>query len=181
MDIYKSWYGPAFIYIKLLSSDEKVVYRLWLVQRFKDSQTMKKEFIGRWTEGSFLVTEFMYRREENWRLYAKRIEEISGEERTNGSPVLILMHGGGPDHHSLIPLAKQLARFNTVVLPDIRGYGRSVVKIRHCIRGRNMLLMLSRLWRIWVHRLQLWVARVLVQPSPCVLRWPTRIVFMPLC
>lgn len=41
-------------------------------------------------------------------------------------PVLVLLHGGGPDHRSLIPLAEQLADLCTVVLPDIRGYGRSI-------------------------------------------------------
>jgi 3-oxoadipate enol-lactonase len=41
-------------------------------------------------------------------------------------PVLVLLHGGGPDHHSLIPMAEQLADLCTVVLPDIRGYGRSI-------------------------------------------------------
>lgn len=39
---------------------------------------------------------------------------------------MILLHGGGPDHHSLVPLAKQIAGPHTVILPDIRGYGRSV-------------------------------------------------------
>ncbi|WP_410660449.1 alpha/beta fold hydrolase [Amycolatopsis sp. lyj-112] len=41
-------------------------------------------------------------------------------------PPLVLMHGGGPDHHSLLPLARQLTDRHTVVLPDVRGYGRSV-------------------------------------------------------
>ena len=41
------------------------------------------------------------------------------------SPVLVMMHGGGPDHRSLIPLAKLLANEAAVILPDIRGYGRS--------------------------------------------------------
>jgi 3-oxoadipate enol-lactonase len=41
-------------------------------------------------------------------------------------PVLVLMHGGGPDHRSLVPLAKRLAQEAVVVLPDVRGYGRSV-------------------------------------------------------
>ena len=40
-------------------------------------------------------------------------------------PVLILMHGGGPDHRSLAPLAARLAGDAVVVLPDVRGYGRS--------------------------------------------------------
>ncbi len=41
-------------------------------------------------------------------------------------PVLILMHGGGPDHRSLVPLAERLAEDAAVVLPDVRGYGRSL-------------------------------------------------------
>ena len=41
-------------------------------------------------------------------------------------PVLVLLHGGGPDHHSLVPLAERVADLCTVVLPDIRGYGRSI-------------------------------------------------------
>lgn len=41
-------------------------------------------------------------------------------------PVLVLMHGGGPDHRSLVPLATRLAGEALVVLPDVRGYGRSV-------------------------------------------------------
>jgi 3-oxoadipate enol-lactonase len=41
-------------------------------------------------------------------------------------PPLVLLHGGGPDHHSLLPLADRLADRHTVVLPDIRGYGGSV-------------------------------------------------------
>lgn len=41
-------------------------------------------------------------------------------------PVLILMHGGGPDHRSLVPLAERLAGDTAVVLPDVRGYGRSL-------------------------------------------------------
>ncbi|WP_280307833.1 alpha/beta fold hydrolase [Nocardia abscessus] len=39
---------------------------------------------------------------------------------------LILMHAGGPDHESLLPLAARLADHRRVVLPDLRGYGRSV-------------------------------------------------------
>ncbi|WP_028920856.1 alpha/beta fold hydrolase [Pseudonocardia acaciae] len=41
-------------------------------------------------------------------------------------PPLVLMHAGGPDHESLLPLAAHLADRHTVVLPDLRGYGRSV-------------------------------------------------------
>ncbi|GAA3503219.1 hypothetical protein GCM10019016_103290 [Streptomyces prasinosporus] len=41
-------------------------------------------------------------------------------------PGLVLLHGGGPDRYSPLPLARRLASGFTVVLPDIRGYGRSV-------------------------------------------------------
>jgi pimeloyl-ACP methyl ester carboxylesterase len=40
--------------------------------------------------------------------------------------MLVLLHGGGPDHRSLVPLADRLADRHTIVLPDVRGYGRSV-------------------------------------------------------
>src|SRR3546814_8098602 len=32
--------------------------------------------------------------------------------------VVVLMHGGGPDHQSLIPLARQLCDRHAVLLPD---------------------------------------------------------------
>jgi pimeloyl-ACP methyl ester carboxylesterase len=51
---------------------------------------------------------------------------------TLDTQVLVLMHGGGPDHHSLLPLAQQLADRITVVLPDVRGYGRSVCTDPSC-------------------------------------------------
>ena len=41
-------------------------------------------------------------------------------------PLLVLLHGGGPDHRSLLPLASRLADDYTVAVPDVRGYGRSV-------------------------------------------------------
>jgi pimeloyl-ACP methyl ester carboxylesterase len=50
-----------------------------------------------------------------------RLDPAGGVRR----PVLVMMHGGGPDHRSLIPLAKLLSNEAVVVLPDIRGYGRS--------------------------------------------------------
>ena len=55
---------------------------------------------------------------DEWPLHA----EVLGEE----GPVVILLHGGGPDHQMFIPLARRLEDLCTVVLPDIRGYGRSV-------------------------------------------------------
>lgn len=43
-------------------------------------------------------------------------------------PPLVLLHGGGPDHRSLLPLARELSDSRAVVLPDVRGYGRSVFR-----------------------------------------------------
>ncbi|WP_067474814.1 alpha/beta fold hydrolase [Actinomadura hibisca] len=40
-------------------------------------------------------------------------------------PPLVLLHAGGPDRHSLRPLARRLVDLATVILPDIRGYGAS--------------------------------------------------------
>ncbi|MFJ4689135.1 alpha/beta fold hydrolase [Streptomyces sp. NPDC088789] len=40
--------------------------------------------------------------------------------------VVVLLHAGGPDHHSMVPLAERLGDRFRVVLPDLRGYGRSV-------------------------------------------------------
>jgi 3-oxoadipate enol-lactonase len=42
--------------------------------------------------------------------------------------LLVLLHGGGADRHSLVPLALRLAARATVVLPDVRGYGRSICR-----------------------------------------------------
>ncbi|MFF8958824.1 MFS transporter [Streptomyces sp. NPDC014894] len=53
--------------------------------------------------------------------------EVSGPEATgSGRDPVILLHGGGPDHRSLLPLAARLGPAHTAVLPDIRGWGRSV-------------------------------------------------------
>ncbi|MFQ6143764.1 alpha/beta fold hydrolase [Streptomyces seoulensis] len=41
-------------------------------------------------------------------------------------PTVVLLHAGGPDHTSMLPLAERLADRHRVVLPDLRGYGRSV-------------------------------------------------------
>lgn len=63
------------------------------------------------------MTELTYTGSDGWPLYAT----VMGV-----GPVLLMLHGGGPDHHSMRPLAEQLTDHYRVVLPDIRGYGRSV-------------------------------------------------------
>ena len=37
-----------------------------------------------------------------------------------------MLHGGGPDHHIMRPLADRISDRYRVALPDIRGYGRSM-------------------------------------------------------
>jgi 3-oxoadipate enol-lactonase len=72
------------------------------------------------------VIEFSYRGSDGWPLYAAAVGPADDLAEIRQGPALILLHGGGPDHHSLVPLAQRLADRCTVVLPDVRGYGRSV-------------------------------------------------------
>lgn len=72
------------------------------------------------------MTELTYRGSDGCPLHARIINPAGGSATVGGSPVLVLLHGGGPDHHSLVHLARRLADGYTVVLPDVRGYGRSV-------------------------------------------------------
>jgi pimeloyl-ACP methyl ester carboxylesterase len=71
------------------------------------------------------MTALTYRGHDNWLLHATIIETASEAAVPETLP-LLLMHGGGPDHHSLIPLARAIGDAYTIVLPDVRGYGRSV-------------------------------------------------------
>lgn len=43
------------------------------------------------------------------------------------APWMIFLHAGGPDHHSLMPLAQMMEGFRAA-LPDVRGYGRSLCR-----------------------------------------------------
>ncbi|MFF2844874.1 alpha/beta fold hydrolase [Streptomyces sp. NPDC058001] len=63
------------------------------------------------------MAEISYRAADHCALYATTLGE--------GRP-LVLMHAGGPDHKSMLPLAERLADRFMVVLPDLRGYGRSI-------------------------------------------------------
>lgn len=45
---------------------------------------------------------------------------------------IILLHGGGPDHKSLIRLGEELTHEYRVILPDLRGYGRSICRDKTC-------------------------------------------------
>jgi len=44
-----------------------------------------------------------------------------------GTP-LVLLHGGGPDRRSFVPLARRLTATARTILPDIRGFGESVCR-----------------------------------------------------
>ncbi|OPC76558.1 alpha/beta hydrolase [Embleya scabrispora] len=65
------------------------------------------------------MEEFTYHGHDGGRLYSVAL---------GAGPALVGLHGGGPDHHSLLPLAERLADRHRVLLPDIRGYGRSICR-----------------------------------------------------
>ena len=71
------------------------------------------------------MTELMYGGGDGWPLFATVIERRGTPADARDTP-LVLLHGGGPDHHMFVPLARELADLVPVVLPDVRGYGRSV-------------------------------------------------------
>lgn len=64
-----------------------------------------------------------YGGQDGWPLAATLVESSSPRDMP-----LILLHGGGPDHHMFFPLARRLADLHPVVLPDVRGYGGSVCR-----------------------------------------------------
>lgn len=70
------------------------------------------------------MEQFTYRGADDCTLHAAVIDRRS--KTSAADPAVVLLHGGGPDHHSLAPLAERLADRYPVLLPDIRGYGQSV-------------------------------------------------------
>ena len=71
------------------------------------------------------MTDLTYRGSDGWPLFATIVESNSTPVDRTGVP-LVLLHGGGPDHEMFLPLAHELADVHRVVLPDVRGYGRSI-------------------------------------------------------
>ena len=71
------------------------------------------------------MREVIYQGRDGCPLHAAVIDTLLGAP--TGLP-LLLLHGGGPDHRSLIPLAQRLSLSRMVILPDIRGYGRSICR-----------------------------------------------------
>ena len=68
-----------------------------------------------------------YRASDGLPLVAHIVECTEASPQLRDIP-LVLLHGGGPDHHMFMPLARELMDRHTVVLPDVRGYGRSVCR-----------------------------------------------------
>lgn len=101
-------------------------YRSYNIPRAHD-----EGFVNESQMGDYILTDFTFQGNDKWLLFAKSVEFIKDSEVTRKPPVIIL-HGGGPDHESLIPLAIQLANENTIILPDVRGYGRSVCTDSAC-------------------------------------------------
>jgi 3-oxoadipate enol-lactonase len=73
------------------------------------------------------MTELTYRGSDGWPLFATVVERSGTPAGARDVP-LLLLHGGGPDHHMFVPLARELADLHPVVLPDVRGYGRSICR-----------------------------------------------------
>lgn len=73
-----------------------------------------------------MIRHVRYHSSDGWPLYAALVETSSSPGEAQGHAPLVLLHGGGPDHGSLLPLARLLANDRTVILPDVRGYGLSV-------------------------------------------------------
>lgn len=71
------------------------------------------------------MTHLYYEGADGTPLYACRLD-VGRFEPSEHLPTLVLLHGGGPDHQSLAPLGGALTDHCSVILPDIRGYGRSV-------------------------------------------------------
>jgi len=83
--------------------------------------------------GSKLSTaELTYRGSDGCPLYAAAFRPTGQPAVADDDPAVVLLHGGGPDHHMFVPLATQLADRHAVVLPDIRGYGRSICSDPAC-------------------------------------------------
>lgn len=73
------------------------------------------------------MPELTYRGSDGWPLFASVLER-SGTSAGDWDTPLVLLHGGGPDHAMFVPLARELADLHTVMLPDVRGYGRSICR-----------------------------------------------------
>lgn len=72
--------------------------------------------------------DFTYQGNDGWPFFATTLARAAHTADVATDVPLILLHGGGPDHQMFVPLARELADLHTVVLPDVRGYGRSICR-----------------------------------------------------
>ena len=70
-----------------------------------------------------MIRHIRYHGPDGWPLYAALLESLPSAAEPQDLAPLVLLHGGGPDHESLLPLVRLLADDRTVILPDVRGYG----------------------------------------------------------
>ncbi|MFJ2174818.1 alpha/beta fold hydrolase [Streptomyces sp. NPDC087851] len=69
------------------------------------------------------MTEISYQATDDCALHAT----VVGEGRA-----LVLLHAGGPDRRSMLPLAERFVDDFMVILPDLRGYGSAVCREPAC-------------------------------------------------
>lgn len=74
------------------------------------------------------LSEIKFLGDDDHKLHAAILSSPLPFLRSDKRQILVLLHGGGPDHHMLIPLANHVPVGWDVILPDIRGYGRSVCR-----------------------------------------------------
>lgn len=101
----------------MIYSQGREVFSSGARDRQKISETRHKP----WKRAS-MDQEFTYIGKDGCKLFARMIEPEGKAEVAS----LVLLHGGGPDHQSLWPLATHVGDSVKVIVPDIRGYGRSI-------------------------------------------------------
>ncbi|QDU26667.1 acyl-CoA esterase [Anatilimnocola aggregata] len=65
-------------------------------------------------------------------LFAALVSGSSEHAAETDESVVLVLHCGGPDHQSLVPLARRTGGVHPVVLPDVRGYGKSICRNPSC-------------------------------------------------
>ena len=89
------------------------------------------------------MAELIFRGNDGYPLFAAIIDSIGKPATAGERPFLVLLHGGGPDHCSLVRLAYQLADRHRIVLPDIPATAGGFVLIPAAILGRSTPTTLS--------------------------------------
>lgn len=76
--------------------------------------------------------EFTFIANDGCPLHAVAVDFDCEGGTANEDLIVVLFHGGGPDHRMFLPLARSLGDSYRVMLPDVRGYGRSVCSKPSC-------------------------------------------------